>query len=304
MILLGKFSPEVVMAHARGNSNMNIVVLTNDNLFSFLVLQKFLEQRQEDIKLVVFSSALIGKRGLLSSVIWLVRCTGIRHTGFKLLVYGAFRIVRLLCWILPFLHNRYSSRLWAKRNRIPGLDAADVNRAEIIEQVRLVNPDLIVSVSMNQIVKKELLEMPAKGCMNVHCAPLPLYGGMSPYVWALANDESHSAATIHYMEEGLDEGDIIVQEKESVLEGDSAFSLFYRCCLRARELLPKVVDDIEEGTVTSYPQDLSKKTYFSWPDKKCIRSLRANRYSLAKFRDFAEAVFQRAVRLSEDSVGS
>jgi len=60
--------------------------------------------------------------------------------------------------------------------------------------------------------------MPPKRCINVHCAPLPRYGGMSPYVWALANNEDHSAATIHYMEEGLDVGDIIVQEKIDVVK--------------------------------------------------------------------------------------
>ena len=138
--------------------------------------------------------------------------------------------------------------------------------------------------------------MPHKRCINVHCAPLPRYGGMSPYVWALAHNEDHSAATIHYMEEGLDTGDIIVQEKVNVVKNDSAFSLFYRCCLRACELLIKVVDEIEAGTVTSYKQDLSQKTYFSWPTKQCVKNLRKNGYRLAKITDFTRALFNQAPR--------
>lgn len=275
---------------------MNIVLLTNDNFFSFTVLKKFLGLRKENIKLIVFSSALIGKRGTFASIKWSLAKTGFRHTVFKLMVYGVFRAMRVICRLLPFIPNRYSSYLWAQRNGMDCIDALDVNAPEVVEQIKAIRPDLIVSASMNQIVKKEILKVPPKRCINVHCAPLPRYGGMSPYVWALANNENHSAATIHYMEEELDEGDIIIQEKVNVVKNDSAFALFYRCCLRARELLVKVVDEIEAGTVTSYEQDLSQKTYFSWPTKQCVKNLRKNGYRLAKITDFTRALFNQAPR--------
>jgi folate-dependent phosphoribosylglycinamide formyltransferase PurN len=281
----------------REGDELNIVVLTNDNFFSFTVLKEFLELRKEEIKLIVFSSALIGKRGAVASVIWSIRRTGFRHTVFKLLVYGVFGMMKVLCRLLPFIANEYSSCLWAERKGLASIEAPDVNNPKVVEQVRLANPDLIVSVSMNQIVRSELLKMPAKGCINVHCAPLPRYGGMSPYVWVLANNEDHSAATVHYMEEGLDEGDVVLQEKESVLKRDSAFCLFYRCCLRARQLLTKAVDGIEAGTATRHAQDLSRKTYFSWPTPDCVRALRRHGYSLATFTDFAKAILRRQPRL-------
>lgn len=276
---------------------MNIVILTNDNFFSFTVLEKFLKLRKNDIKLIVFSSALIGKKGTIASIKWSLVNTGFCHTAFKLMVYGVFRIMRVICRLLPFIPNHYSSYLWAQQNGINSIKAANINALETVEQIKAINPDLIVSVSMNQIVKKEILDIPPRRCINVHCAPLPCYGGMSPYVWALANNEEHSAATIHYMDEGLDTGDIIVQEKINVVEGDSAFALFYRCCLRAGELLIKVVDEIEAGTVTSYEQDLSKKTYFSWPTRECVKQLHKNGYCLAKVRDFVKAIFKQEPRL-------
>lgn len=274
---------------------MKIVILTNDNFFSFTVLKNFLELRKDDIKLIIFSSAPIGKRGTFASIKWSLANTGFRHTAFKLMVYGIFKAMKIICKLLPFILNNYSSRLYVQRDNINSIDAQNVNAAEIFEQIKAINLELIVSVSMNQIVKKEILEIPSKRCINVHCAPLPRYGGMSPYVWALANNEDYSATTIHYMEEGLDEGDIIVQEKVDVVKGDSAFSLFYRCCLRARALLPKVVDEIEAGTATCYEQDLSKKTYFSWPTKECVKQLNANGYSLAKVMDFVRAIFKQEV---------
>ena len=270
---------------------MNLVLLTNDNYFSFLVLEKFLSERKDDISLVVFSTALIGKRGTFESIQWSIDNTGLRHTIFKLMVYGIFRFMKIVCTLLPFIPNKYSSFLWVKRNGIDYIHAANINSVEVVEKIELCKPDLIVSVSMNQIVKEKILTMPPKRCINVHCAPLPKYAGMSPYVWALANNEDHSAATIHYMEQGLDEGDIIVQEKISVRERDSAFALFHRCCSSASGHLTKVVKDIEDGTVTFYEQDLTEKTYFSWPDKDCVKRLRDNGYRLARVGDFLKAIF-------------
>jgi len=276
---------------------MNIVILTNDNFFSFTVLKDLLERRKDNIELIVFSSALIGKRSTLASMKWSLENTGLRHTVFKLMVYGVFRAMRIICKLLPFVPNHYSSYLWANRNNMNCISAADINKEDVVQQIRSANPDLIISVSMNQIVKKQLLEMPPKRCINVHCAPLPRYGGMSPYVWALANNEDHSAATIHYMDEGLDTGDIIVQEKVDVVKNDSAFALFYRCCLRARGLLVKAVDEIETCTVTSYEQDLSNKTYFSWPNRECVKNLHKNGYRLAKVSDFTRAIFSQRPRV-------
>jgi len=276
---------------------MNIIILTNDNFFSFAVLENFLKLRKNDIKLIVFSSALIGKRGTFESIKWSLKNTGFRHTVFKLSVYGVFKLMKVICNFLPFVPNRYSSFLWIKRNKLDYMIAPNINAPEAIEKIKGINPDLIVSVSMNQIVEKQILDMPPNHCINVHCAPLPKYAGMSPYVWALANNEDHSAVTIHYMEEGLDEGDIVVQEKVDIVKNDSAFSLFYRCCLLAQNLLPRVVDEIEAGTAKSYKQDLSKKTYFSWPTKQCVKDLHKNGYCLAKITDFTNAVFNQMPRV-------
>lgn len=284
--------PEII-----GENQVKIVILTNDNFFSFTVLKDFMELRKEDIRLVVFSSALIGRRGTVASVKWSLENTGVRHTIFKLMVYGIFKIIKTICKLLPFVQNECSSYLWVQRNGVNYISAANVNLPEVVEQIRQVNPDMILSVSMNQIVKRDILEIPFKRCINVHCAPLPRYGGMSPYVWALANNEYHSAATIHYMEEGLDVGDIIVQEPINIVNNDSAFALFYRCCLCASKLLVKVVNDIEVNCVTSYEQDLSQRTYFSWPTKECVRDLHKNGYRLARTSDFILAILKQKPRV-------
>lgn len=276
---------------------MKIVFLTNDNFFCFTFVKHLVEAKKDDIQLIVFSSALIGKKKTVGSIIWAIKNTGFRHTVFKLSVYAVFRMMRIVCEVLPSVANHYSFYLWAKQNNMNYIFTANVNDNKIVQQIKSVGPDLIVAANMNQIIKKQILEIPPKGCINTHCGPLPRYGGISPYVWALAHNDDHSAATIQYMDEGLDTGDIIVQKKVNVVKNDSAFSLFYRCCLMAGNLLPKVVDEIEAGTVTKYKQDLSMKSYFSWPTKQCVDDLRKNGYRLARVTDFTCAVFHHKPRV-------
>jgi folate-dependent phosphoribosylglycinamide formyltransferase PurN len=276
---------------------MNIVLLTNDNYFSYIVAKKLLEHHKSDIKLVVFSSALIGRKGTFESIQWSFKHTGFRHTIFKLSVYGIFKIVRLVNQLIPFLTDGCSTKLWVNRNNLKFITTDNVNSSKCLVAIKESNPELIVSVSMNQLINKDILELPLKRSVNVHCAPLPAYGGMSPYVWALANNENHSAATIHYMDEGLDTGNIIMQEKISVLSNDSAFCLFHRCCSKASLLLMETIEKIENESVDSYPQNLSKKSYFSWPNKQCVKDLRRNGYFLATVKDFYLAIFKQKPRL-------
>ena len=114
---------------------MKIVLLTNDNFFSFTVLKPFLEKYKRDIDLVIFSSALIGKKGTLASIKWSIEKTGLRHTVFKLSVYGVFRLMKLLCGFFSFIKNGYSSHLWVRNNDLEYLYTENVNGQEIIDEI-------------------------------------------------------------------------------------------------------------------------------------------------------------------------
>lgn len=270
---------------------MNIVILTNDNYFSFKVLKPFLELKKSEIELVIFSNKKIGKTNTLHSIYWLFNNSGFRHTFFKISIYAFSRGMYILCKILPILNNKYSSYLWITRNNIPFLKTKNINNKLISEKIKNAQPDIIISVSMNQVVGEEILKIPRFGSINIHCAPLPRYRGMSPYIWILANSEKNSAATIHYMEKGLDEGDIIEQVLVPVLKKDTAFNLFSRCCNEASSILPKTIDNIFSKSLKTTIQDESKKSYYSWPDKDCVQRLRKNGFKLFKINDFFKEIF-------------
>lgn len=269
---------------------MKYVLVTNDNFFSFVVMKRFLQLHKNDIKLVVFSSKLIGQRGSLASIYWSIINTGFRRTFFKLSVYGVFRAMSIIRKVLPFIPNNWSSEVWVKENGIEFTTTEELNSDSLYEVIKSKDPDLIISVSMNQIMKERLLTLAPMGSINVHCAPLPKYAGMSPYVWALANNEAQSAATIHFMTEGLDEGDIILQEDVLVKSNDTAFNLFYRCCLAASDQLVRVVSRFEKDTVESFEQDKAMRSYYSWPDRECSKRLRANGFKFVKASDYFKAL--------------
>ena len=83
--------------------------------------------------------------------------------------------------------------------------------AEAIEEIRKMEPDVIVVVAFGQIIPKEILDMPKYGCINVHASLLPAYRGAAPIQWAVMNGDEVSGVTIMKMDEGLDTGDMLTK---------------------------------------------------------------------------------------------
>ena len=189
-----------------------------------------------------------------------------------------------------------SLRSLAADANIPFLSFVKVSESRVEELLRERAPDMIWVIGLSQLVPESLIKIAPHGGIGFHPTMLPEGRGRAPVAWTILKG-ARAAVNLFFLASEPDAGDIIVQEKEGVLKGDSAFSLFYRCCLRAGKLLPKVVDEIEDGTVTSYGQDLTKKSYFSWPSRECVRALRKNGYSLARLTDFASAILLQKPRL-------
>ncbi len=93
------------------------------------------------------------------------------------------------------------------------------------EKIEAINPDLLVVVAYGNILPGWLLRMPAKGSLNLHASLLPAYRGAAPIQRAILNDENLTGVTIMLMDEGMDTGPILTQEKVSIEDDDTAGSL-------------------------------------------------------------------------------
>ena len=102
-------------------------------------------------------------------------------------------------------------RVWAEKLKVDYLPIKNVNDAESIERLKAYDADLFVSMSFNQIFKKQILKAAQLGFINCHAGALPFYRGRNILNWALINDENFFSVTVHYIDEGIDTGDIIKQ---------------------------------------------------------------------------------------------
>ena len=137
----------------------------------------------------------------------------------------------------------------------------NINDQNFLNKIKSLNLDLIVCVNFDQILKKDIINLPTIGCINTHASLLPKYRGRAPLNWAMINGEKYSGVTVHFIDEGIDTGDIILQEKIKIDEDD------YICDLlnKVKNIYPKIVLNairaLESSNLNLIKPDLSKGFY-------------------------------------------
>ena len=137
-------------------------------------------------------------------------------------------------------------------------NASDKNFLNFLKEKK---PDLIVVVAYGQILKKELLDIPPLGVINVHPSLLPKYRGAAPIQWAIMNDDTVTGITIIKMIEKMDAGPILLQKEVPILTDETAGHLHDRLAEISSELLINAIKGIVNGSIKEIPQDESKATY-------------------------------------------
>lgn len=120
--------------------------------------------------------------------------------------------------------------------------------------------------SYSMILPKRLLELPPLGTINLHAGLLPEYRGANVLNWVLVNGESETGITVHYMDEGIDTGDIILRERVPVAWDDTALSLQGKLTQLWPRLLERLVAMVESGNCPRHKQDESRARH--WPRRR------------------------------------
>ena len=132
---------------------------------------------------------------------------------------------------------------------------------ESIDFIKAKHADLFVVVDYGQLLKKNLLSVPSKYCINIHPSLLPKYRGASPLNYCMLNGDKETGVTIFKMDEAMDAGDIIVTEKVPVNDDDDVVSLAKRLSDIGADLVVKVVFQIVSGEENFLKQDDKQATY-------------------------------------------
>lgn len=130
----------------------------------------------------------------------------------------------------------------------------NVNADDFFERLETYHIDLLVSLSFNQIFQSRILEYPRYHAINCHAGKLPFYRGRNILNWALINDEREFGITVHYIDTGIDTGDIIEQRTFPITDGDTYQTLLSVAHRECPALLASAVQKIMDGTATRHPQ--------------------------------------------------
>ena len=143
----------------------------------------------------------------------------------------------------------------ALAHEIPVFQPVKLRDGTALAQLRELDPELIVVAAYGRILPDDILNLPPKGCINVHSSLLPKYRGAAPINWAILNGERETGVTIMYMATELDAGDIILQRATPIGPEEDAAALYSRLAAMGGELAVEAVSAIQSGTAGRTPQD-------------------------------------------------
>ena len=171
-------------------------------------------------------------------------------------------------------HGVCSVQSAAKACGLPFRVIHDSNDAEYVAHVRELAPDLIISYSAPQILREELLSTSKHGVINVHGSLLPDFRGCLPSFWYLYCGEKTGGATVHYMSQKIDDGDIIEQDSVDISDCRTMFRLIGKTKRLGGELMVRAIREIEAGTAARRHNDAAAGRYFTWPTAEQAKQFR------------------------------
>lgn len=143
-----------------------------------------------------------------------------------------------------------------------------IRTEEVYEKLKSYDADVFVVTAYGRILPKNILELPKRGCINVHASLLPKYRGPAPIQWPIINGDKTTGVTTMYMDEGLDTGDMLLKKEVEIDEDDTFVTLHHKLAIAGGEAIVETLNKLEAGTITREKQDESQATYTKLINKK------------------------------------
>lgn len=202
----------------------------------------------------------------------------------------------------------------AMDHHVPVFEVARLRDPATLSALAAFEPDVVCVACFSQRIPREILHLPRLGCLNVHPSLLPDNRGPDPVFWTFWRGDASTGVTVHLMDEGLDTGPIVVQERIKVREGISEATLEHQCATVGGALLVRAVRGLDAASISPIPQNESLASTYSWPvaDDYSITPSRPARWAYNFARGMAsrtspisivtsERVFRLSVPLGYDA---
>ena len=270
------------------NQNPRIVILYSSGLQSYMLYSELVRNYSNYITCMIKLPVIPKKkkvksnikRSLLSRLLWKTS-----------IAYIFFNFVITIFYELIAFFSRTRLQDLAKRLKIPVYNYKYISE-DLILHLGKCKPEWILNGSPN-ILKKTLLSIPSQGVLNYHCAPLPEYRGAANYFWLLYEGEQHTKATIHYVDEGLDTGDIISYSDEILITSQmTVFQLWFQLRYLAYPCFEKNIDYLigKKERMPSFIQEENKGKTRSFPDKRVSKKIKKMGHCLINMNDIISII--------------
>jgi methionyl-tRNA formyltransferase len=179
------------------------------------------------------------------------------------------------------------------RHGLDVLPASTLRSGSFAESIRELDVDLLVNVHSLFVLGPDVVRAPRIGSLNLHPGPLPEYAGLNAPSWAIYQGETRHAATLHWMEAGIDTGPVAYRTSFAIEDADTGLSLTAKCVRHGVPLLSRLIADAarDPSSIPALEQDLRRRRYFGrevpnegrliWaaPAGEIVRFVRAADYS-------------------------
>ncbi|HEX9923411.1 MAG TPA: formyltransferase family protein [Anaerolineae bacterium] len=164
----------------------------------------------------------------------------------------------------PYLEQNCVHLAWA--HDLPVYEVGSLTAAHSLDLLAAFEPDVIIVACFSLLLPSAVLSLPRYGCLNLHPSLLPAYRGPTPFFWLARQEERQGGVTLHYLDEGLDTGDIVAQSVLDWPEDLSGIEFEQRCAVEGGRLAAEALRQLDAGqALPRQPQPPEKSSYFSAP---------------------------------------
>ncbi len=207
-----------------------------------------------------------------------------------------------------------------KKYSLKHVKVNNINDIENIEILNQIQPDLILVMGWSQLLKNDILSIPKLGVIGSHPTELPKYRGRAPIPWSILKDLKQSALTFFFIEESVDDGDILDQQKFLIDDNDDATSIYNKVIVLGKQMIISTLHSIKDGNAKRIKQD---PTLFieNWPKRtpehgkinwdstsdEVLKLIRATTYPYPgafTFYNHQKVIIWKAESTNEKSLGS
>lgn len=253
----------------------NILMVTQEDPFYVrLFFEEFFRDYPDigEIKGVVIAPTM-GKKsftGLMKQMYDFYGASDFMKMGFR---YAFYKFCDKASRALP-IKSFYSIEQLCRRYRVPVMHSANINSESFLKEIAKLDLDLIVSVAAPQIFKARLIALPKKGCINIHNSRLPKYRGMLPNFWQMYHGEKTVGTTVHRINAGVDDGEILIQKETEIKPGESLDDLICRTKRSGSALMIEAINGLKTGSLKPRPNSKEEATYFTFPTRQDVAEFR------------------------------